>query len=288
MRRKPAQGRAGSPVDPIICRTLRREYRLHVPDSEAREIFRFMQVDPQVDGYVLEPKDVFLERRDGFWRLDVPGEIIVEGSARHVIWEIYRHVFRDIHISHPTCPLLHCATVLIDGRRIAIVGGKGAGKTTLTLFLLAAGYAIEGDEHLVIEPQRVITRPRTLRIKEGSFDVLANLPPTIRSEPRIELWDGGFVYGVSPGFFGRDWRVTPGSLDALVFLDSNHGGRSVAKRMTAQAALARMMPQVIFGIAGVAMQAARIHGVAQRVPAYSLRLGNLANAESHLKHIGTA
>lgn len=275
-------------MDPIICRTLRREYRLHVPDSEAREIFRFMQVDPEVDGYALEPKDVFIERRDGFWRLDVPGEIIVEGSARHLIWEIYRHVFRDIHVSHPTCPLLHCATILIDGRRIAIVGGKGAGKTTLTLFLLAAGYAIEGDEHLVIEPQRVITRPRTLRIKEGSFDVLGNLPPAIRGEPRIELWDGGFVYGLSPRFFGRDWRVTPGSLDALVFLDSNHGGRSVSKRMTSQAALARMMPQVIFRAAGVAMQAARIHRLVQETPTYSLRLGNLANAEFHLKHIANA
>ena len=288
MHGQPAQGRAGTALDPIICRTLRREYHLHLPDEEARETFRFMQVDPDIVGFALAPKDVFIRRQDGFWRLEVPDELLVEGSSRHLTWEIYRHVFRDIHVSHPTSSLLHAATVLIGGKRLAIVGGKGFGKTTLTMHLLAAGYAVEGDEHLVIEPQTVVTRPRTLRVKEGSFALVSNLPERILAQPRIELWDGGFVYGVSPRLFGRDWRLERGQLDAIIFVEANHGGRSVAKRMTGQDALERIMPHITFQATAVPMQAARIRQIAMQVPAFSLRLGNLANAEFHLTHIAGA
>ena len=285
MHRGTDQGKCGPALDPLICRTLRREYRLHVPDEAARRTFGFLQVDPDIVGVDLEIKDVWISRRDGFWALEIAQEILIEGSSQHLISEVYGHIFRDIYQSHPTSPMIHAATLCIGDKRIAIAGGKGFGKTTLILHLVSRGYRIEGDEHIVLEVASVVARPRTLRVKQGSFDVVHGLPEAIFDQPRLALWDGGYVYAVSPRLFGRPWSITRGQLDALVLLEPNHGGRSVLKGLPFGLRFQRLMEHVVLHSAEIPQQLARIHSLATRLPAYALRLGDLEGAEFHLAQI---
>ena len=45
-----------------------------------------------------------------------------------------------------------CGVTAARGRRILLVGPKGAGKTTLALCPLQDGYEIEGDENVFVTP----------------------------------------------------------------------------------------------------------------------------------------
>lgn len=285
MHRGPRQREPATSIDPIICRTLRREYRLFAPDVEARRALDFLRVDPVVEGRELEPVDIDIERRFGFLSAELPNGGRAEGTSRHVLGMLHGLLNWDLAQSHPTSPLIHGASVVVDGRRLAVTGDKGAGKTTLMLSLLTAGHDVEGDEHVVLEPDGVIARPRTMRVKPGSLRVVPDLPAGIDRTPSIDIWEGGHIHSISPALFGRPWIVRHGRLDGIVFIAPNHGGRSVAARVSPDDAFRRLMRTVIFPGVSILAETVRIRRMAAEVPAFELRLGDLSQAEFHLRHL---
>jgi len=236
-------------------------------------------------GRTLEVVDVILERSHGFLTGVLPNGTLVGGTSRHVLGMLHGFIMWDLAQSHPTSPLIHGATVVIEGKRFVITGDKGAGKTTLMLSLLAAGIEVEGDEHLVLEPETVIARPRTLRVKPGTFRLLKGLPASIAETPTIDIWEGGYIHAVSPRLFGRPWVVRPGSLDGIVFLEPNHGGRSVAVPISANEAFRRLMRTVYFPRVSVLAETVRLRRLVAEVPAYALRLGDLTGSQFHLHQL---
>ena len=285
MHRIPHQRGLATSLEPVICRTLRREYRFVAADPRMRQLLEFLRIDPAIEGRALEVVDIPIESRFGFHSTLMPNGTFTEGTGRHIVGMLHGLLLWDVQQSHPTSPLIHGASVMINGRRLAITGDKGAGKTTLMLSLLAAGHEIEGDEHLVPEPDGVIARPRTLRVKPGSLQLVAGLPAGIERTPTIDIWEGGYIHAVSPAIFGRPWVVRPGRLDALVFIAPNHGGRSVAKRLSPDEAFGRLMRSVIFPGASVLAETVRVRRLVAEAPAYELRLGDLTQAEFQLSQL---
>ncbi len=270
---------------PVICRTLRREYRLHPPTAEIGKELAFVAAEPELPGISLEPVDVPIELRDGFLVAVVPGFGVFEGSPSHVIGAMHKIVLADLADGDPGAPFIHGATVVVDGRRLLLVGHKGCGKSTFSLHLAMAGHEVEGDEHLLVRQTEVIVRPRTLRVKEGSLRLVAGLPDCVADAPSIFNWDGSRIRAVNPGIGGRPWVIRPGRLDGVVFLVANHGGRSAGRRIHGNDAFGRLMGEVMLPKTGVAAAAGRLRRVAVEVPAYQLLLGDLDTAEWHLRHI---
>lgn len=268
----------------VICRTLRHEYRLHAPDAFAEEL-RFVEADPELPDFDLAPLDIEVREANGFLSARLPSGELVEGTANHLVNVMHRVVFEDIVGGEDEAPLIHGATVSIDGRRLLIVGHKGCGKSTLALHLVMQGHRVEGDEHLLLRAQDVVARPRTLRVKQGSMAVVAGLPERVVVAPSISNWDGSVIRAVSPAIGGVPWVIRPGRLDGLIFLVANHGGRSSARRIDGQAALQRMMKEIILPQRGIAAAAARAQRVAMTVPAYQLTIGDLGTATWHLELI---
>ncbi len=282
MHRGACEREPATSLDPIISRTLRREYRLFAPDEAARRALAFMAAAPEVEGRALEPVDIVVERRFGFLATTLPHGALVEGTSRHLLGMLHGLMSWDLTQSHPASPTIHGATVLIDGRRFVLTGDKGAGKTTLMLSLLAAGHEVEGDEHLVLEPDGVIARPRTLRVKPGSLRLVRGLPQGLEQTPTIEIWEGGLIHAVSPALFGRPWVVRPGRLDGIIFIAPNHGGRSVIARLSPNAAFQRLMRSVIFPGVSVLSETVRVRRLVTEAPAFELRLGDLSQAQFQL------
>ena len=245
-----------------------------------------METDPEIEGASLDIVDVPIDRHHNFLVARLPSGAVIEGTSRHVLGMLHGMMYWDLEQSHPTSPVLHGATVRIGGRRLVVMADKTAGKTTLMLSLLAAGHQVEGDEHLVLEPGAVIARPRTLRVKRGSLRLLPDLAPLIEQGPTIELWDGGHIYAVNPRLFGGRWIIQRGQLDGLVFVEANHGGRSLAKPISPNDAFGRLMQSVIFQREAILVQTARVRRLVSDTPAYLLRLGDLARAEFHLRRMG--
>ena len=273
-------------MHPVICRTLRHEYRLHAPSPAIARQLRFIEAAPSLPDFELAPVDIPIAERDGFIVATLPDGELVEGTPTNLINVLHRVVLTDIVEHNFGCPLLHGATVLIDGRRLLIVGHKGAGKSTLALHLALAGHQVEGDEHLIVRPDSVVARPRSLRVKDGTLTLLGPLPPAISNAPAIPGWDGSFtIRSFSPSVGGRDWIIRTGQLSGIIILIANHGGRSQAQPMSGMLAFSRLMGEIMLPKDGVAAAAGRVRTLALSVPAYQLSLGDLGTATWHLQHI---
>jgi energy-coupling factor transporter ATP-binding protein EcfA2 len=269
----------------IICRTLRHEYRLRPPDAETGALLRFVAAEPELPDTPLEPVEVPIARRDGFLAATMPSGAVIEGTASHLVGAMHRIAMGDLAESYAGAPFVHGATVVAGGRRLLVVGHKGCGKSTLALHLALAGHDVEGDEHLLIGERHVIARPRTLRVKEGSFALVGGLPASVLDSPSIINWDGTIIRAISPAVGGRPWVIRPGRLAGIVFLVANHGGRSAARPIRPDDAFGRLMREIMLPESGVAAATARLRRLVLEAPAYQLLLGNLETAEWHLRQI---
>jgi hypothetical protein len=270
---------------PVICRTLKREFRLHPPTEAIGAQLAFVAAEPDLPGQSLEPVDIPIRLRDGFLVASAPGGEIIEGTPGHLIGAMHRIVLADLIEGDPDVPFIHGATVVVGGRRLLLVGHKGCGKSTLALHLVMAGHDIEGDEHLMVREGEVIARPRTLRVKQGTLSLVAGLPAAVAEAPLIVNWDGTTIRSISPTVGGRPWVIRAGRLDAVVFLVANHGGHSAAKRVTGTDAFARLMREILLPQVGIAAATGRLRRLAFESPAHQLLLGDIYTAEWHLRSI---
>lgn len=168
--------------------------------------------------------------------------------------------------------VLHAAAVAREGGVTLIGGASGAGKTTLTTWLLTRGFAYLTDE-LVWVPEgsasgRALTRP--LSVKSGSANVVADLLRDTDARLAVS-WSHGVLY--DPRAFGEVAQGSGAPITRLVFptfergarfrLERLSGGRA-AHEVLAITANARNLPRHGLG------EAARL---ARTVPAYRLVYG---------------
>jgi serine kinase of HPr protein (carbohydrate metabolism regulator) len=127
---------------------------------------------------------------------------------------------------------------------VLIAGSRGAGKTTLTLRLARSGYDMEGDEHVFIEGDGVIARPRAYRVKDTALTLLPDLADIIRAAPSYREIRGRTIFSVDPAAIGGRWRIEKGNVDCIIVLRPNHGGysslRHMPPTMVAQALISEM------------------------------------------------
>jgi hypothetical protein len=149
------------------------------------------------------------------------------------------HAFESL----PDTIVLHAAAVAGPSGVAALVGTTEAGKTTTSLACARLGLALLSDEFCVRTPRGVIPFPRTLNIRRGGIELLAE-----GAEPGLPLNDWIITNGGADrhdvGFdelFG-DWqRPGPGPLRA-VFLVAGRDAVAQAKVATPAGLLPRILP----------------------------------------------
>ena len=265
----------------VVCRTLTREHRLGCPSQAVADSLAFIAARPEIVGARLEPAPLAIAEDQGFLRLDLPGGRRVEGDADRVMSTLQGVFIEQTLRVERACCVAHCATVVHPGRptaRILVVGESGAGKTTLALRLLDAGYAVEGDEHFLVWPGRAIARPRTLRVKGGSLPLAPRLASAIAASPSVAFWDGTPLCAVDPSIAGRPWRIAAGEVENVVFLEPNHGGLSRIKPIDAQEGLRRLLAQCTLPRTAVGETVVRLRGLLAKARLHALLLGDLDRA----------
>lgn len=244
-----------------------------------------METRPQIVGLPLEPVDIHIDDQHGFLVADLPNGKHITGTSAHLLSALHELIFWDHLRSHAAWPIIHGGSLLVKGKRFLVVGDKGQGKSTLAIHLLARGHQVEGDEHVAIGEATVVARPRTLRVKTPSFAMVRGLPEEVLQTASFQTWDGVRIHALDPSLFGRPWQIAESPLDAILLLESNHGGRSVAKPVSVDACFERLMANGHFGGRDILLLAARLRGLAARTPGYSLRVGDLETAEWHITNI---
>lgn len=199
-------------------------------------------------------------------------------TAKAVVEHLHVHLFQRSLEERPECALLHAACLRRDRRRLLIAGTKGAGKTTLALRLIEAGFRIEGDEQVFLDKTGVIARPRGCRVKAAGLHHFGEMAATIAAAPSYSLEGFGTIFNVDPRWLGSNWRIEHGSVDLIIVLEPNHDGESAIKPLPPTALVRSLMPEVGLRETGRAATVAAIAAMAAHVPAFQLSLGNHAGA----------
>jgi hypothetical protein len=274
-------------VPVIATRTLTREFRLHVDCRRAARVLAYIEARPEISGATFETVDLVVHRVGNFYRIALPDGVIAEGTALHLLDAMHRVTICSFIDEVPGAPLIHAASIRVGGSSMLLIGDKGVGKTTLALYLIERGYIVEGDEHVAVREGDLMARPRTLRVKADSSRFVPKLVDKVHNSPAVEEWNGSAIYAVSPSIGGNSWRIAPFSASHLVFLEPNYGGHSVARTISAERALSRLLKQSLLpDPRGPA--AARLRNVARQAKAWEMSLGDLAGAERHLNQIASS
>lgn len=269
----------------VLIRTFRHEFAVSCPDEETAAGIAFARATPDMPGRQLSSAGIVVERRGAFYRMRTPDGWLAEGTLSHIVHRLHHFLFTTISKEVGSAPLLHAATVRVGEQRVLLVAHKATGKSTLTARLLSDGFAVEGDENAVVLGRTVMARPRTLRIKGSSIHLLPSLREEILSSPSIRDWDGRHIYSVEPSVNGRPWQIEEGKAAAVIFLQPNHGGRSVMTGISERESLRRALEGSLLPEKGRAFAAANLRTLVSNATCYQLSLGDLDNAVWHLRRV---
>ena len=111
--------------------------------------------------------------RNGDWLFCCSHEEIATTLKGHLMDEVLEGAAYEL--------ALHAATLVRSERALLVCGHPGAGKTTLTLALVEAGFGFAGDDLALLNSQGLVTGvPFAPAVKAGAWNLVAAFRPDIR------------------------------------------------------------------------------------------------------------
>jgi hypothetical protein len=263
----------------VTARTLDRRIAIRTADAAIFQALQYVDCSPDIPGRVARELVITVQPwRDRYVIQEDGGAACERLNPVAVVECLHARLFDLSLADEPTAPIIHAASLRKDGRRILLFGSKGAGKTTLTLSLVRAGYEIEGDENVFVVGNDVIARPRALRVKEGSLPLLPELASTISQAPYFTDFRGQRIYNFDPRRCGAPWRIEQGAADVVVLLRPNHGGYSSVRPIPSLALIQDLVAESAFPAAGRGTAVGSIVASMARTRGFDLSLGDHASA----------
>lgn len=149
-------------------------------------------------------------------------------TIQYVLWRVNQETIRR---SRAKYLLLHASGAVHNGRAVAFPAAMESGKTTLVAGLVRCGLEYLTDEAVAIDPDTLVAHPfpKALSIDPGSWEVLADLRPSLDEE--------------SQKFMRAQWHVPVGDIEPglvaerapiehFVFPKYDAGGRTELTAMT--------------------------------------------------------
>lgn len=269
----------------IVARSLRSELRFICPDADIARHLAYVEATPKMVGVDLEPIEFrIIDLGGGFYDLDnhYAG---TPGPPRHIVERAHTILREQLAAETPGLPVLHAASLIIEGRRCLIIAEKGSGKTTLMLEALRQGIGVEGDEHVAVDTDHVIARPRSLRIKAGSLDFAEEFRERILASPSIKDWNDSPIYSLAPRTDTVDWRIIPGPADVIVRLQPNHHALTSVTPMSWEQSFASLIDNAFLPENGRGSALGKLQRLATATRAWNMRIGDLERAFWHLRQI---
>jgi hypothetical protein len=269
----------------VIVRTLARRIALRTSEPTVFDAVRYLECDPEVDEPQSADRLLSVELFRGRYCIveDQTSEDVLD--VRAIVDRLHLKLFLRSIEDRPKAALLHAAVLRRGAKRVLLVGSESAGKTSLALRLVQSGFDLEGDEHVFLEDDGVIARPRACRVKETSLALLPALAPSIAAAPVYVDEYGRRTFNVDPRLIGGTWRISKGSVDTVIMLQPNHGGFSSLRPMSPLAVAQAIMSE--FGLRESG-HSASISAVAQLVSRAKLYVLSLGDYDTAIKCINQA
>lgn len=227
------------------------------------------------------PRDAIIavERRgDSIFVLDdgvQPKRLLCpQATLEFIHMRLFGHAIAD----RPQATLIHAACLRRHGRRLLLAGTKGVGKSTLTLWLIHAGFEAEGDEHVFVENGRVLARPRCCRVKDESLPFLPEMAAAIEASPCYVNYDGQRIFNVDPRKFSVTWKIEEGEVSHVFALHPNHGGYSSVRPMAPSTLVRFLVPETGWRESERGRSIAALADLARRAKGFDISVGDRTTA----------
>ncbi|MFP3907394.1 MAG: hypothetical protein ACLFWR_10215 [Acidimicrobiales bacterium] len=155
---------------------------------------------------------------------------------------------------------IHGAVIELHGRRIAVIGSSGVGKTTLALAALAAGHPAEADESFLILDGTALSVPRRFHAEVGTLDLVPDAREWVAPSPLLQRDPPRWA--IDPKTVDPRWRTRSGLLDLLVVASTTGPKLHLAPMPGAEAVphlLANALPTIETRAQVAAQLAALLH-----------------------------
>jgi hypothetical protein len=158
--------------------------------------------------------------------------LLDEANVDLLLERLFLHFHRTAFECLPDHIRVHAASGFAGGKYFLLVGDAHAGKTTLALRLLLAGFDMLGDELILLRDGVAITFPRRFYARGGSFDLIPELRLLDPALPFVCNDQEPRITGLDPTTLGRAWHIRPGRVAAIIYLEPNFGAPSALKPCT--------------------------------------------------------
>jgi hypothetical protein len=263
----------------VISRTLALRVLVRTTQPEAFAALRYLACDPDIVADPVPDHVINVEPFRGRYRIieDSVDPVEVLGEVA-VVDDVHRRLFQLSLAAMPHAGVLHAACLRREGRRVLIAGRESAGKTTLALRLVRAGYELEGDEHVFIENDGVTARPRGCRVKEHALPLLSDVAAAVSSAPFYEDDGGMKTFNVDPRMIGGAWRIEKGKVDCVILLQPNHGGYSSIRPMPPIAVAETLVSELRHRETGIGPSLGAVAQLVSKTKGFDLSLGDHTSA----------
>jgi hypothetical protein len=177
---------------------------------------------------------------------------------------------------------LHGGVMRIDGRRVLVVGDKGAGKTALALRLLFDGHGFEGDETVLTRDGVAMPVARNLHVKPGSQTLIPELTAGWDELPSTGTDDGELIRALNPVRAGISWEIQRAMVDLAVVLVAAHGGATTARPLSGIELVQHVLPHAAAASSSRTDLLRALTALLGHVPGLLVRVGDLPGAVAAL------
>ncbi|HMM75080.1 MAG TPA: HprK-related kinase A [Gammaproteobacteria bacterium] len=180
--------------------------------------------------------------------------------------------------------MLHGGVVAREEGAMILPGLPGAGKSTLTAYLMHRGWRLFSDEFTLLAPDSRMLQPfpRLIPLKNESIDVIAREVPEARFGPRIPNTRKGLVAHLCPGAEHLRRMHESAGPRLIVFPRYVAGAQTELSTVPAAEAFAELTNNafnyVLLGAQGFELVA----DLVDATRCYRLRYSDLADANAHL------
>jgi GTPase SAR1 family protein len=181
---------------------------------------------------------------------------------------------------------VHAGSATWRDRRLLVVGAGGSGKSTLMARLLFEGFAVEGDEMVLLREGRAVAYPRRFGIRQPTLALvpqLSALTPGLAGTPEPHGENGFPVLALDPAQLGFEWRIGSGPVHHLFLLDGHHAGPTRVAPCPSHMAVRQVMTHSSPPSGGRAAWVRDVCATVAGARCHSLVLGDLDSASDVLR-----
>lgn len=214
------------------------------------------------------------------------GQVRWSGLPRDTVIPILEWMILDASVNQlgTSHLLFHAGAVVRRGQGLLLPAVSGRGKTTLTAALIAEGFSLCSDEMGMIEllTGQLVTFPRSLRIRAGSYAALSTRYPRLFQDPVCQ------VHGVEPAWYLQPsaavWNSSPVPVRSIVFPRYVPGAPTNLTSITRPTALPLLLDHALSAQQLRAVGMERLVAIVQQADCYMLTVGDdLAEAAAQLR-----